>query len=119
MNLYLVLLDVCFISVLIWFLAGERDGWVQTIAGVAFGLLVYLSGHLWIRGWTWINWFQRTGSAWQQEPTQVIMFSVGLAITTVGLVLIARHIMFAISPKVWYTSVIGSAILAVAITWLT
>jgi hypothetical protein len=115
-NLYLAALDLCAMAVLIWYTFRPYDG--ERAYWMGASLLVYLSGHLWIRSWTWWEWWLGIRATKPVAPLQQLGVTViGLVITTVGLIMVLRQLFKTVDVRYWYGSVLGSALLAAAVTW--
>lgn len=113
MNLFLVMLYLCAIGFFAWYATTYKE--VTRI--LAIGFIVYFCGHIWIRGWTWTQWFFKTGSAWSEDYTQVTMFSIGLVITVIGLATIMQQIMGMVPRWLWYGHIIFCAFFSGFVTW--
>lgn len=122
MNLYLALFDLCVMTVLSAYLV--RVYKVDTAAHLAIGLLIYVTGHCWVRGWTWLQWYATNhanapaGPSWYEDPLQIPMFSTGIIITTIGLIYILRLLVSTLNRWIWYLCVLAVTLVAAAVTWI-
>lgn len=129
MNLYLSSFDFCVMALMFVYLtdAIKKDAQEKSSAiQLAFGLLIYVSGHFWLRGWTWIQWYHTNhhpgapeGPSWSEDPFQIPMFAIGIIIVSIGLIYILKPLLAMIHPSVWYFCIPLITTVAAVITWIT
>jgi hypothetical protein len=135
MNLYLSLFDICALVVLsCYIIKVNKKGFFQRNSNfllkpefqLGLGLLTYILGHFWLRGWSWIQWYINdrhneitSNPDWFNDHSQIPMFSVGIIITTIGLIFILRPLSTTVHPDIWYYCVPVITLGAIIITWWT
>lgn len=129
MNLYLSAFDFCVMMLMVIYLIEAVRKHVEdksSAVQLAFGLLIYVSGHFWLRGWTWIQWYHTNhhpgapvGPSWSEDPFQIPMFSAGIVIVSVGLIYILKPLLSMIHRSVWYFCIPIITLLSATVTWFT
>lgn len=126
MNLYLSSFDFCVMAVMFSYIFKAEKDMKDPAFHLAIGLLLYITGHFWLRFWTWLQWYGVThhhlappGPSWYDDPLQIPMFAAGMVLVTIGLIYILRPLSATIDNRIWYYVVPFITIVSIIITWFT
>jgi len=98
LNLFLVLLDVCFLSAMLSYLWRT---WGAKGTSLALGLIAFVGGHTLIRSWNWF-WDVNYYIVDKHFPNlSVFVYFVALIITIFGLTMIFRAVTIIFSRWIW------------------